>query len=557
MKAVWSISKVLLATTLGLTGACNWGIPAGDFTFGRGDPDAGDGVPDAAANTPDAPVTPDDGSPTPDAPNPVIPMDGSTPDAGDPPPDARPPDLQPATYVKASNAGAGDRFGWQVAIWGDTMAVSAYREDSSSNGVDGDQGNNNLPNSGAVYVFRRSGATWTHEAYLKASNPGDSDEFGIALALHGDTLAVGAWGERSASTGVDGNPGDDSAPDAGAVYVFRRTGTTWAQEAYIKASNTGAGDEFGASLAVWEDTLAVGAPEEDSSATGVDGSQADNGALNSGAVYVFRRTGTDWEQEAYIKASNTEADDEFGVAVALYEDTLAVGAYLEDSIATGVGGDEGDRSAIDSGAVYVFRRSGSAWSQQAYVKASNTGGGDYFGMRVALWNDTLAVGAPLEDSNATGVDGDQGNDSAGDSGAVYVFRYDGSAWAQQGYLKASNTGPNDQFGFWVALVGDMLVAGAHFEDSRGTDQGGSPDENGASDSGAAYLFQRGAGVWTHRAFAKPAFTDPGDRFGVSVAISADRLVTGAPFEDGASQGVDGNPDDNSASDSGAVYAFPY
>jgi trimeric autotransporter adhesin len=560
MKAVWSIAKALVVATLGLTSACDGilGIPGGDFMFGGPDPDAG---PDAGDVMPDAgDVTPDARDVRPDAGSAVIPDGGPPmPDGGPPPPDARvePPDLLLSSYVKASNTGLGDQFGWQVALWGDIMAVSAYREDSLATGVGGNQGNDNLPNSGAVYVFRRSGASWQQEAFLKASNPDDSDEFGYTLALWDDTLAVGAWGERSATTGIDGNQSDNSARDAGAVYVFRRTDTTWAQEAYVKPSNTGQRDEFGASLALWEDTLAVGAPEEDSSATGVDGNQLDENAADSGAVYVFRRTGTDWAQEAYIKASNTEEFDEFGVGVALYGDTLAVSAYLEDSGAPGVGGEQGDRSAIDSGAVYVFRRTGTEWAQEAYVKASNPGDNDQFGWKIALWEDTLAVSALLEDSSATGVNGNQGDNAASDSGAVYVFRHDGASWAQDVYLKASNTGAGDQFGASLALAGNVLVAGAPLEDSRGTEQGGSPDENGAGDSGAAYLFQRPAGAWTPPLFVKAGVADAGDRFGSSVAIVADMLVTGAQFEDSASQGLAGNPDDNGVLDSGAGYVFDY
>ena len=556
MKAACSIGRVMVVVTLGLTSACEsfWGLPSGDFVFGHRDPDAGDGVPDARDGVPDArDVTPDAGySAMPDG-------GSSMQDAGEPAPDARtaPLDVVQAAYVKASNTGAGDHFGWQVALWDDTMAISAYREDSAASGVDGNQDNDNRSNSGAVYVFRRSGATWIQEAYLKASNPDDSDEFGYALALWGDTLAVGAWGERSVATGVDGSQLDNSARDAGAVYVFRRNGTTWDQEAYLKASNTGAGDEFGASLALWQDTLAVGAPEEASSATVVNGNQADENAPESGAVYVFRRSGTTWDQEAYLKASNTEAYDEFGVSVALSGNLLAVGAFLEDSIATGVGGNQGDRSAIDAGAVYIFRRTGTAWDQEAYVKPSNTGEYDTFGFRVALWEDTLAVGAPLEDSSATGVDGTQTDNAASGSGAVYVFRCDGGVWAQEGYLKASNTGGDDRFGSWLALAGDVLVAGSPGEDSRAAGQGGGPDDDSATDSGAAYLFQRTDGIWTHQAFVKPAVSDAGDGFGASVAISADTLVVAAPSEDSAAQDIDGNPADNSAADSGAAYVFAY
>jgi hypothetical protein len=187
------------------------------------------------------------------------------------------------------------------------------------------------------------------------------------------------------------------------------------------------GDGFGHRVALSRDgsTLAVSTHREDSNATGIDGNQADNSAGDSGAVYVFARDGGGWNQQAYVKASNTGVDDQFGWSMALSGDgsTLAVGTYLEDSSATGIDGSQADNSASNSGAAYVFERSGGAWRQQAYVKASNTGVGDEFGWSVALSADsaTLAVGAPREDSNATGIDGNQADNSATNSGAVYLY----------------------------------------------------------------------------------------------------------------------------------------
>ncbi len=195
----------------------------------------------------------------------------------------------------------------------------------------------------------------------------------------------------------------------------------------MKASNTEAGDYFGYSLALSGDgnTLAVGAIWEDSNATGTSGNQADNSASDSGAAYVFTRSGSTWTQQAYVKASNTEANDLFGYSVALSGDgnTLTVGAYREASNATGIGGNQTDNSAPTAGAVYVFTRGGSTWSQQAYVKASNTEVFDAFGYSVALSGDgnTLAVGAHLEDSNTTGINGNQADNAAGESGGVYVY----------------------------------------------------------------------------------------------------------------------------------------
>ncbi|MFO0774985.1 MAG: cadherin-like beta sandwich domain-containing protein [Nitrospiraceae bacterium] len=276
--------------------------------------------------------------------------------------------------------------------------------------------------TGGTTTYTITAHRLTQQAYAKASNTGTLDKFGRTVALDGDTLVVGTIGEDSAATGINGNQSDNSASGSGAVYVFTRNGSTWTQQAYIKASNTGAFDEFGASVALSGDTLAVGAIGEDSSATGINGNEADNSASSSGAVYVFTRSGTTWTQQAYVKASDTEAGNLFGWSLALSGDTLAVGATQENSSATGVNGNEANNSATGSGAVYVFTRSGSTWSQQAYVKASNTGANDTFGHSVALSGDTLAVAALGEDSAATGINGNEADNSASASGAAYVFR---------------------------------------------------------------------------------------------------------------------------------------
>ncbi len=335
-------------------------------------------------------------------------------------------------YLKASNAEGGDIFGRSVALSGDgsTLAVGAAGEDSAATGIGGDQADNSTPAAGAVYVYTRSGTTWSPQAYVKPSNTGPEDLFGSSLALSADgsTLAVGAHQEDSAATGIGGDQADDSAADAGAVYVFTRAGTTWSQQAYVKASNTGSKDLFGQSVALSADgsTLAVGAYQEDSGARGIGGDQADHtAAFDAGAVYVYTRGGTTWSQQAYVKATNTDALDLFGL-VALSGDgsTLAVGAAYEDSGATGVDGDQIDNFTPYAGAVYVYTRSGTTWSHQAYVKASNTTSGLTFGSSVTLSADgsTLAAGAEPERSAATGIDGDQADVSAHDSGAVYVFR---------------------------------------------------------------------------------------------------------------------------------------
>ncbi len=466
-----------------------------------------------------------------------------------------PPNPVQGHYLKASNTGADDEFGISVSLSGDTLAVGARWEDSNAVGIGGAQGNDLAVNSGAVYVFRRSADTWVQEAYLKASNTGASDQFGISVSLSGDTLAVGARWEDSSATGVGGAQGNDLAVNSGAVYVFRRSGITWAQEAYLKASNTGNNDWFGASVSLSGDTLAVGAYLEDSNATGVGGPEGNDLAGDSGAVYVFRRSGITWSQEAYLKASNTGVGDWFGESVSVFGGTVAVGALDEASAATGVDGDQSSNLAGTSGAVYVFRRSGITWSQEAYLKASNTDAGDGFGNSLSLSGDALAVAARRESSNATGVGGDQGNDLADNSGAVYVFRRSAFTWAQESYLKASNTGAGDQFGISVSLSGDTLAVGANLEDSDATGVGGDQGNDLAIGSGAVYVFGRSEVTWSQVAYLKASNTGAGDQFGFSVSLSGGTLAVGAVDEDSSATGVGGDQGNGGAGDSGAVYLF--
>ena len=185
------------------------------------------------------------------------------------------------------------------------------------------------------------------------------DQFGTSVALVGDALAVGAPEEASSATGVDpvGGQGDDGAQYSGAVYVFVRHTVTWTQEAYIKASNTGVGDDFGHVVALTGDLLVVGARGESSIATGIDGDQRDDSALVAGAVYVFARTGATWRQRAYVKASNTWLRDVFGSTVAASHDTIAIASLGESSRAIGINPEngQGDNSDRSAGAVYLFR----------------------------------------------------------------------------------------------------------------------------------------------------------------------------------------------------------
>jgi len=402
-------------------------------------------------------------------------------------------------YLKASYVDEQDGFGSALSLseLGDTLVVGALREDSGAIGIDGND-NNVVLNAGAAYVFERSGNSWRQRAYLKASNSGPSHFFGtsVNISAQGNTIAVGAAFEESLATGVDGDSDDTSVSGAGAVYLFERSGQTWRQESYLKASNTGQGDEFGTSVSLSADgdTLIVGAYGEDSSAVGIDGDQSNNDAPDSGAVYVYVRRAGNWRQQAYIKASNTDQFDRFGSAtsVSASGNTLAVGAFRENYAATGVNGNQRDGFADAAGAVYIYERKNQNWQQQAYVKASNTDAGDNFGLSLSLSGDgnTLAVGAMQESSQSAGINGDQMDNSADNAGAVYVFTRNDSGWRQRAYMKAGNAEAMDQFGVSVDVSddGNTIAVGALGEGSAATGIGGAQDDNSAAGAGAIYLY---------------------------------------------------------------------
>ena len=272
-------------------------------------------------------------------------------------------------YLNAFNAEDNDQFGFSISLSDDTLAVGAVGKNSDIN---------NDIDIGAVYVFTRDiDGLWSQQAYLKASNAEDNDQFGFSVALSGDTLAVGAVGKNSI---------DNIKPDIGAVYVFTRDiDGNWTQQALLRASNAEVNDQFGFSISLSNDTLAVGAVGKD---------------IDAGAVYVFTRDNAgDWRQQDFIRAFNAEAGDLFGGAVALAGDTLAVGAVGKNSI---------DNIKPDIGAVYVFIRDNEGeWGQQDFIRASNAEDNDQFGFPVSLSGDTLAVSAVGKNI---------------DVGAVYVFQ---------------------------------------------------------------------------------------------------------------------------------------
>jgi hypothetical protein len=400
----------------------------------------------------------------------------------------------------------GNYFGYALTLSanGDTLAVGTPFESSSAQGINGERFDASEQESGAVYVFKRTGDSWAEQAYLKASNAEKFDYFGSSLQLSadGNTLVVGASGEESNAVGVNGNQNDNSVGLAGAVYVFERNSDVWSQTHYLKASKQvyvsnecffpspvrclpTLGSSFGSSVSLSADgtVLAVGAIHDHSNATGVNGVRENVLARRSGAAYVFAKTASGWQEEAYIKASNTETRDNFGYRVVLSGDggQLAVSSVEDNSHATGINGDAMNADADNAGAVHVFYRMGHnavpantqgtslpyqerTWQQSAYLKASNASAYSEFGSAMAFSanGEWLAVGASGEKSSAAGIGGNQSNEVAIGAGAAYLFKRNDSTWVQHRYIKAQAPAAADGFGFSLDLSDDgkVLAVGA-------------------------------------------------------------------------------------------------
>jgi hypothetical protein len=430
-----------------------------------------------------------------------------------------------AQQLRAVNPAPDQSFGSRVALSDDTLLVAAPL----------------APVGGTVDVFTLQSASWVWQASLQAEQPSPGDRFGQSLAISGDTIVVGAPFEASAADTVGGDQHDETAANSGAAYVFRRSQDVWTQEAYLKPSHSGAGDQFGNSVAISGDTIIVGAPFEDGSASGVNGTN-DEAAPNSGAAYVFKHDQAGWMQTAYVKPAVTGSGDGFGAGVAISDETFVVAAPQEDSASVGIDGDPHDDSAVDSGAVYVFTIVAGSVIQEAYLKASNPGGmdadyqystGDGFGggeslagRGVAIRGDTIVVGAAGEDSAALGIDGNQNDETRQDSGAAYVFVRNTGVWTQQAYLKPFH--PNtagSNFGNSIALGDERLVVGAWQAalDVPGAD---------GTTSGAVYTFLRDHGTWKPEHYLNANSVDTRGRFGWSVAVGGQATAVGAPGSSG-------------------------
>ncbi len=366
-----------------------------------------------------------------------------------------------------------DRFGQSVSIGGDTAVVGSYGDDDDT---------------GSVFVFERNAGgqdSWGEVKKLTASDMATDDEFGSSVAASGDTVVVGAPND------------DDNGTNSGSAYVSRRDAggvDNWGQVAKLISTDGAEFDFFGESVAISVDTAVVGAPKDDGSGT------------YSGSAYVFQRDagGVDnWGQVAKLTAPDGGEFDELGLSVAIYGDTVVVGAHRNDD------------NGSNSGTVYVYQRNAGGpdnWGLVKKLTALDAGSGDDFGYSVAISADTAVVGAP-------DADGDESN-----SGSAYVFRRDAggpSNWGQVAELNALGGQQGDSFGYAVAIFGYTAVVGAVLNDDMG------------SSSGSAYVFRREPGVpdsWAQVAQLTASDEEAEDRFGSSVAIHVDTALVGARGE---------------------------
>jgi hypothetical protein len=382
----------------------------------------------------------------------------------------------------AADAAAGDEFGRRVAIDGNTVVIGAPGAGTG----------------GAVYVLRTTdgGATYEEIAKLTASGALSSDaasgeNFGSSVAIDGDTIVVGAYGDDRFT---------------GAAYVFRTTdgGVTYNQVAKLTASDAAESDHFGVSVAIDGNTVVVGAYYDDDAGT------------SSGSAYVFLTSdgGATYNQVAKLTASDAAEFDFFGKSVAIDGDTVVVAAWGKESY---------------TGSAYVFRTSdgGATYDQVAKLTAADAADGDMFGRSVAIDGGTVVVAASSDDDACP-------DDIYCNSGSVYVFRTtDGATYVEVAKLTADGAAEGDYFGSSVAIDGATVVIGA------------TGDDDGGSFSGSAYVFRTTDGGGTYDQVAKLTASDAAasDYFGQSVAIDGQKVVIGA------------NKDDDAGSASGSAYLF--
>jgi hypothetical protein len=365
--------------------------------------------------------------------------------------------------ITSTPRGVSAQFGNAVAINGNTMVVGARFDGTTA------------LQAGAAFVYVLNGGVWTQQAVLLANDGALGDKFGYSVAISEDTIVIGAYQD------------DTAFSNGGSAYVFVRNGTSWSFQQKLLPSDGTADDEFGNAVGITGEFIAVGSHFADIP-----------GTSSAGSVYLYRRTGTVWAQTQ--KLASTAGP--FGVIGNYFGESVAVSG---SKIAIGATGDNTPETA--AGAVYVFAEiSGGTYALQQKLTIANGTNGDNFGNSVAMEGGTL-VGGAREDTPIVGQPA---------YGAAYVFEFDGATWQSQGKIVASDGASVDRFGWSVAVSNNVIAVGAREDD---TAVGG--------DAGSAYIFTRNGANWTEIQKLAPSDTFNGDRFGSGVALSFGNLVVGA------------------------------
>jgi trimeric autotransporter adhesin len=324
--------------------------------------------------------------------------------------------------------------------------------------------------AGGAFVFMRAGGTWVGPSSLRVADGKTGEFFGESVAVSADTVAVGA---PLANVRTDAG---ETRNAAGAVYVFKRAGSSWKQQARLTARHPGEDDGFGAAVAVYGDTVAASAPFEDSAKTGIDQNGRDDDAPDSGAVYLFVRRAERWTEQAYIKASRRSdpavtpqwggnqfggGDSSAGPSLALWGDTLAVGAPGEDWLRNASASDPEQRYISDAGAVYIFKRRDGRWSQDQRIVPAGLDSGGNFGMSIALQGNRMIVGAWQHLGVGAGL-----NDTqlpvrlAPPPGAAFGFERRATGFVEVARMGAAVPAAAERFGWSVAVSEHATVVGA-------------------------------------------------------------------------------------------------
>ena len=359
--------------------------------------------------------------------------------------------------VLASDGLNGNYFGSSVAIDRDYAVIGAFGDDDNGS------------NSGAVYIFHRTGNVWSEHAKLTASDGEQNDVFGRSVSIDGDYVVVGAdWS-------------DDNGEHSGSAYIFHRIGTTWVEEAKLTASDAATMDYFGYSVSISGDYVVVGAHRND-----VNG-------VETGSAYIYQRTGHTWLEQQKISASDGEDGDLFGFSVSIDGDYILVGAYVADG------------SGYNPS--YIFHRFGSVWFEQAILSSNDATNGDCYGKSVYLDGDYAVIGAYGDDDNGS------------NSGAAYIFHRNGITWSEQAKISASDGSYSDNFGIRVSISGNYAVISAYHDNDLG------------ADSGSVYIFNRLGSTWTEQQKLTASDGEAYDLFGYSVCIDDDYVIVGAHYDD--------------------------